>query len=210
MISLKISQFLQLALIFTLLAVPAQAEKLKVATVDMSALVQQYHRFQSAQKEKQLEIDEIAEEERDRLQSIQALEGELQMMIKEMKDPSFSIAKREAIREQAVAKENDLRALKRALQLYLQQRDEELRKKMASVQNEIVTAVMDKVNAYAETRDVDLVMDESGISRSEFPFLIYVRDKIDLTGPVLKLLNADAPQESGSSDGDVSSNESGE
>jgi Skp family chaperone for outer membrane proteins len=194
MIFSKISQLLLSSLLFGLVTASVAAEKLKVATVDMGTLVRQYHRYQSAQKEKQLEIESIREAERERLLGIQALEEELNTMVKEMKDPSFSLAKRNAIREEAAVKQADLQALERELNVFLNRRDQELREKMATLQNEIVQDVMEKVNAYAETREVDLVLDESGISTTEVPFLIYVREKIDLTDPVLKLLNADAPE----------------
>lgn len=62
--------------------------------------------------------------------------------------------------------------------------------------DQIRADVLEAVNAHAATatENVDYVFDNSGLTTSQVPFLIYVRNKIDLTGAVLAKLNKDAPK----------------
>ena len=115
-------------------------------------------------------------------------------MVKEVKDPSLSQERRRAVSEMAQSKEADLVALERERKVFLETSDQNLAQKMDALQKKITQTVMETVNEYAATQDVDFVFDESGLSRSEIPFLIYVRDRIDLTEEVLKILNKDAPK----------------
>lgn len=172
----------------------ACAQKFKVATVDMGRLITQFYRYQDAQKEQAVEVEKIREGDEDRLAAIKALTAELENMIKEMNDPSLAANRRNTIREQAKGKRADLQNLEGERQQFVKRRDQALAQKMASLQNDITEEVIETVNAYAETQDVDYVFDESAVSRSEVPFLIYVRNKVDLTEAVLKILNKDAPE----------------
>lgn len=183
-----------LVLIFACLSLAgASAQKFKVATVDMSVLIREFHRFKAAQAEKDFEVETIRKEDKGRLQRIKAIADELERMVKEIKDPSLSQNKREAVGQMVRSKEADLQALERERQVFLETSDKSLAQKMETLQSQITQTVMDTVNEYAATQDVDFVFDESGISRSEVPFLIYVRNRIDLTEAVLKILNKDAP-----------------
>lgn len=182
-------------LVLWVMTAAASADKFKVATVDMGYLIREFHRFKAGQKFQEEEVLKIREAEQERLLAIKALNEEIQTMVQEMNDPSLSPLKRASIQEKAKEKQADLQVLQRELQIFLRDRDRELQENLATLQNEIVNVVMEAVNTYAETQDVDFVFDESGISKTDVPFLIYVRNRIDLTDPVLKILNKDAPED---------------
>ena len=64
---------------------------------------------------------------------------------------------------------------------------------MVGMINDIRNKVETAVSEHAATLDVNLVFDESGLTSSRTPFLIYSRNAVDLTDAVLKKLNKDAP-----------------
>ena len=66
---------------------------------------------------------------------------------------------------------------------------------MVGLMNDIRADVIDAVNKYAEGAEVDYVFDESGLTSTQVPFIVYVRNRVDITPDVLKLLNKDAPAE---------------
>ena len=76
---------------------------------------------------------------------------------------------------------------------FLQRQRRSLNQKMVGMINDIRTKVETAVSDYAATLDVNLVFDESGLTSSRTPFLIYSRNTVDLTDAVLKKLNKDAP-----------------
>ena len=68
----------------------AAQDKLKIATVDMQTLFKQYHRTNATQKEVNVERAKIQQNNNERLETIRALEDELQGLRKQLDDPSLS------------------------------------------------------------------------------------------------------------------------
>jgi Skp family chaperone for outer membrane proteins len=66
---------------------------------------------------------------------------------------------------------------------------------MVGLMNDIRSDVVNVVNQYAEGAEVDYVFDESGLTSTQVPFIVYVRNRVDITADVLKLLNKDAPKD---------------
>lgn len=169
------------------------AQKFKVATVDFNYLLANYYVFKEALQEKQVETETIQEEDFGRKKRIDALRQELERMAAEVNDPSLSESRREAVAQALQSKDADLKALMRERDVFLETSRNNLEQKMMSLQSDINRTIAETVQEYAASQDVDFVFDETGVSLSRVPFLIYVRDKIDFTEPVLKILNADAP-----------------
>ncbi len=67
---------------------------------------------------------------------------------------------------------------------------------MASIMNEIRIEVVNSVAAHAKgSTDVDYVVDSSGLTTAQVPFLLFAREKVDLTDDLLKILNKESPAE---------------
>lgn len=182
-------------LVFFLASVSlAHGQKFKVATVDFNRLITNYYVYQQAIEEKRVEVEAIREEDFGRQERIKALKAELENMINEINDPSLSAARRQTVSQAAKSKEADLQALIRERDVFLETSDKNLNQKMNALQDEINNLVAEAVRGYAETQEVDFVFDEAGRSLQQVPFLIYVRNRIDLTDAVLEILNKDAPK----------------
>ena len=67
---------------------------------------------------------------------------------------------------------------------------------MIAIMNDIRIEVVNQVAAHAKDgTDVDFVVDSSGLTTAQVPFLLFAREKVDLTDDVLTLLNKDTPAE---------------
>lgn len=176
------------------LALPAVAGELKVATVNMTKLLNNYHKTKSAEKEDEVEKTDIKKDDGERLAAIQAMKEEMRTLFKEFNDPSLSSEKKKEISKTAADRKATLAALERERDEFLQRRGRALNQKMSGLMDQIRTDVLQAVNAYAATQNVDYVFDDSGLTTSQVPFLIYVRNKVDLTDAVLEQLNKDAPE----------------
>jgi len=189
----QLTQKFALFSIFVSMTVAASGGPLKVATVDMMKLLNEFHEKKAVEAEERVDLEDIRKADDGRVTVIQGIMQELQKLQNEFNDPSLSPEKRDSIAAVANEKQTTLAALQEDREEVLNRRRRELNQKMLGLINEIRSKVMIAVNAYAATQDVDYVFDESGLTTSQVPFLIYVRNRVDLTEAVLEKLNKDAP-----------------
>lgn len=176
---------------------PLQAEEApRIATVDMQKLIKEYHRTDSAQKELNVARLRIEQANAERLEVIGALEDELELIRKQLDDPSISDKKKGDLFKSFQLKTQEGISLDRERREFIKRRTTALNEKMMMIMRKLLEEVRALVVLRAKTDDYDYVFDRSGISTSQVPFLLYSKDAVDLTGDLLKTLNKDAPQES--------------
>ena len=170
--------------------------KMKLGTVNMAKLLTEYHLTKAAHAEEDVEQEGIKADDKERVVAIQAINKEMTHLDTERRDPSLAEAKRRASLEKLAALDAQLKALNKERNDFLQRRRNNLSQKMNSIMNEIRVEVVNTVAAHAkDSTDVDFVVDSSGLTMAQVPFLLFAREKVDLTDDVLKLLNKDAPAE---------------
>ncbi len=175
------------------LAGAAMAGQFKVATVNMTTLLNEYHKTKAAEEEEKVETANIRKLDAERVSTIQAIVEELRKLRKEYTDPSLSAEKKKEIAKVANDRQATLNELQKERQEFIGRSRRALNQKMVGLMDEIRVQVIEAVNAHAATQDADFVFDESGLTTNQVPFLVYVRNKIDITPDVLKNLNKDAP-----------------
>jgi len=177
-----------------LLLSPVFAE-LKVAMVDMTHLLNNYHKSKAAEQEEKVNREAIGKGREKREVEIKALLEELKKHQTDLRDPQLSDTKKREILETAQLKNGNLKNLQMELQEFLDRSSRALNEKMVGLMNDIRSDVVNVVNQYAEGAEVDYVFDESGLTSTQVPFIVYVRNRVDITADVLKLLNKDAPKD---------------
>lgn len=185
------------ALLFTFgLAISNASAELKVVMVDMTTLLNNYHKTKSAELEDQVNREAIRKEAAERASAMSSINEELRKLGVDFRDPQLSAEKRNSIAAEAKEKQSTLEILKNDREEYLDRSSRALSQKMILIMDEIRAEVIAAVNKYAEGADVDYVFDESGLTTTQVPFIVYVRNRVDITADVLKLLNKDAPDSS--------------
>ncbi len=190
--SQRITSTILPALLSLGMALSATAEQFKVATVNMTTLLNEYHKTKAAEQEEKVEMENIRKLDTERVSSIQALVEELRKLQKEYTDPSLSAEKKKSIAKVANDRQSTLAALQEERKEFLARSRRALNQKMVGLMDEIRVQVIESVNAYAATQDADFVFDESGLTTNQVPFLVYVRNKQDITAGVLAKLNQGA------------------
>ncbi|MGE9268303.1 MAG: OmpH family outer membrane protein [Verrucomicrobiales bacterium] len=178
--------------LLSLLQVQAQ-DKPKVATVDMGVLLNEYHETKAAQAQDREEKQKIQAQDQERLENIKELDTELKKLAQSMQDPSLAEDKRKQLLASGQEKQQTLVNLQRERQESTQRRINALKEHMVAKMQDIRKTVIDRVNSYGEANGFDYVFDSTGQSTNYVPFLLYIRDKEDITAAVLKDLNKDAP-----------------
>ncbi len=189
-----------LTLLFSLLNLGAQTPK--VAIADMGKLLNQYHETIIAKDEDRREKEKIQAQDNERLKSIKDMDAEVKKIAQSMQDPSLSKSKRQEIRNKGMAKQQTLRALQLERQESTQRRVNALKEHMVAKMRDIRKTVIDRVNTFGEENGYDYVFDKTGLSTNYVPFLLYIREKTDITDKVLADLNESAPEEMPASDAD--------
>ncbi len=177
----------------SLAAAPAvAADALRVAVVDMDALVKAHPRYETNRDILKQQLDK-AREERD------AVEAELMKMQeaylearRAARDPAVSDAVR-AERETA-ARERGEEFQKRGeeAQERLMQRQRELNEQRETMYKAVESLVRAVVRDYAADEKIDLVIDRAAMGVSGADVLVYCRESFDVTDEVLQRMKAPA------------------
>ena len=176
------------------LSLSAAYGQLKIATVKMNTLLNEFHQTKAAEQEDQVQRADIKKDDAERVAGIKAMAEELKNLQAEFNDSSLSDKKRKEIAVTARDRQGRFAALQKEREEFLQRRNRALNQKMIALMDEIRVKVMTAVNAHAAKNNFDYVFDDSGLTSSQVPFLLYVRNKVDITDKVLAELNKDVPK----------------
>jgi len=174
-------------------ALTANAQDLKIATVDLQLLFKEYHRTETAQEEINIQRTRVQKENNERLARIRDLQAELEQLDKNYNDPSISASKKQQINGELRKKLEEAKALSRERQEYLQRREAAIREKMVQQMRGILEEIKKLVEERAKADNYDYVFDKSGQSSAQVPFILYAKDAADITAGILTTLNKDAP-----------------
>ena len=180
-----------------LLPLTASADpKMKLGTVNMTKLLIEYHLTKAARAEENIEREDIKKDDQERIVAIKAMSDEMRLLDAELRDPSLAEAKRRASLEKLKLYDSKIKALSKERDDFLKRRGNALNQKMTSIMNEIRIEVVSRVAAHVkDSTDVDFVVDSSGLTTAQIPFLLYARERVDLTDDMLSLLKKEAPAE---------------
>ncbi len=177
-----------------LMAVPVSAQdKISIATVNMQELVKQYYRTAQIEKQMVTEQEGIKEANDERLARIRDLEDQMETLGKRIEDPTTSDKKRQELLKERQVKLQEGVALERERVEFLKRRNQALKEKFAQSMQSIYTDISKLVGEQAKLGNYDYIFDKSGNSVAQVPFLLYSKDKSDITEELVKILNKDAP-----------------
>lgn len=171
------------------LTISASAEPIKVAVVDMKILLTEFKETKTAEAEDAVQREDIKKDDVDRIAAIKALEEEIRRHGGSAQDPSLSDAKRQEIGKKVAELQQTFVALRREREEFISRRGRQLNQNMVARMKDIRDTVAKAVQNHAATLDVDYVFDSSGLTTSQVPFMLYIRNKVDITQDVLNLLN---------------------
>lgn len=144
----------------------AQAKDVKVGTVDLKKIFQEYPGYEPAQAK----FKALAEKKQKELSEPEQELGDLQ---KELESSSSVMSAKE--------KQKKTAQYKKLLEDYAQQKSQ-IQNELAAKENDMTMGLLDEIKAVvadvAKEKDIDLVLDSEKT--------VYVKDGTDLTDPVLK------------------------
>jgi outer membrane protein len=171
----------------------AMAQRLKIATVSMERLFNEYKQTADVQREINIERARIQKENNVKLTDIRAIDAKLQAIREQLSNKEVEIGEKNkaALVNEATELSQDGIHKERERTEYLERRNgalnEKMKKKMRGILEEIKRAVNDR----AKAGNYDYILDASGNSSQGIPFVLHARDTTDLTDSLLEELNAE-------------------
>ena len=190
---------LLLACLLLLAPVSLASADLKIAVIDLDKTFTQYYVTQQAQGKLKEKQDGYVKDIQSLINDYQRMGGEAQTLSKSVDDQTLSPAARKEKSDALSAKKQDLLNLQTKIQEMRTERGRELEDEKFRRHQEIVTAISKVISDYAGPQGYDLVIDKSNASAaSGVSLVLYSSSKlIDITDPIILLLNKTAPAPGG-------------
>lgn len=180
---------------FLMLQSGANAQRLKIATVDMERLFNEYHKTTSVQRDINIERARIQKDNNLRLKDIRDIDDSLQKIREQLKDTELGDKKRQDLRQEAGDLSQDGIHKERERSEFLERRNRTLSEKMTKQMRAILVTIQRVVSERAKAGNYDYIFDQSGNSNQGIPFVLHARDTTDLTDSLLEEINQDAPKD---------------
>lgn len=181
------------SLLMPLALVPAEAQELKFAVVDMQEALNQYYKTEIEVKE----INDLADEKRKNLDERQAAYQQMTNKMAELdtvyKDTALAESKRKDALEKLQALFQERNAKAKEISDAQRKASNEVLSARQEMEAKLVDEIKKTVDSIVEAQGLDLVFDKSFLPKAN-KAILYTSAKVkDLTAEVVAALNAGAP-----------------
>ena len=171
----------------------ATAEDLKIASVSMQKLFNEYHMTKKVQEQVRVDQERIQKDNAKRLEHIRSLQEEIEKLGKKAQDATLSENKRLELQREIKLKLSEGNAADSERRQWLQRQSKALGEQTSEEQRVILEKIQKHVDEYAREQDLDMIIDSTASSATRTPVFAFMKDKYDVTDVLLKDLNKDAP-----------------
>ncbi len=186
---------LLLACLLVLAPFSMASADLKIAVIDLGKAFDGYYKTKDAQAKLKVKQDTYQKQIQDLITDYQHMGEEAQTLDKAQHDPTLSAAAQADKAKALDAKKQDLMQLQGKIQEMRTEKTREIQEELMRRHKEIVDEITKVVTDYSGPQGFDIVIDKSSQSAaSGVPIILYNSSKLtDITGEILKELNATAP-----------------
>src|SRR5438034_5662431 len=183
--SLSIVSALTLALPIAALA----QGTVKIGTVDMQKAFKEYNKTKEAEvKMKDAKTAEKNEYD-DRAEAYKKALDEINNLNKQLESPALSADKKTGMAKERDDKIANIKSMEREISDFRQTRERQLQEQLMRMREGIVKEITDVVMDKVKTKNLDFVLDKSGISINRVPVVMYAPDNVDFTSEIIETLN---------------------
>lgn len=189
--SLKIS-LAALAAAFAVLSAPAQG---KVATVDLTKVLDRYWKTKQADAALKERGADLEKEHKGMLDDFKKGSDEYQELLNSANDQAVSAEEREKRKQNAEKKLRELKDLQETIAQFERQARVTIEEQRTRMFNNLVDEIRTTINSKAKSAGYALVLDTSAMSPKNTPVVLYNSGDNDITEAVVEQLNLTAPSE---------------
>jgi outer membrane protein len=182
-----------LSILFTLtLALPVAAfaqGTLKIGTVDMQRAFKDYNKTKEAEAKINDAKNAAKKEYDDRAEAYKKALDEINNLNKQLESSALSADKKTQIAKDRDDKIANIKNMEREISDFRQTRERQLQEQLMRVREGIVKEITDVVIEKVKTKNLDFVLDKSGMSINGVPVVMYAPDNVDFTSDIIDTLN---------------------
>lgn len=182
-------KYVILALTLALFGGAAQAQQMKIGTVDMKKVFESYYKTKDAEAKINEARNNAKKELEDRLDVQKKAMEEVQKVNSEIENPALSKEAKETKTKGRDEKIAELRTMDRENSEFRANREKQLQEQSVRMRAGIVEEINKIVEAKVKAESYDLVFDKSGPSLNGVPIVLYSRDAYEFTNEVVSALN---------------------
>jgi len=173
----------------------AGAQQLRVATVDLRKVFDNYWKTKQADSSLKDRAADMEKEHKTMLTDYNKAKEEYQKLLAGANDLAVSVEEREKRKKSAEDKLKQLKDNEDTIMQYERQAKTTLDEQRRRMRDNIIKEIREVLTAKAKTAGFSLVFDSAADSLNSTPILLYSTAESDLTDSVLAQLNAAAPAE---------------
>ena len=167
----------------------AQELPLKIAVIDMNRVFQEYNKTKINEAKLKKQADIYKEYSNQLAQSLNKLRQEFIKLRDDSQNLVYTAAERENRRLNAQEKYRQTAAKEQELREYNRERQQQLRDEYEKLRSSILNDISNVVTEKCLAEGYGLVLDKSGRTLNNIPFVVYSSKMLDITDSVIKRLN---------------------
>ena len=167
----------------------AQNMPLKIAVIDMNRVFQEYNKTKINEAKLKKQADIYKEYSNQLAQSLNKLRQEFIKLRDDSQNMVYTAAERENRRLNAQEKYRQTAAKEAELREYNRERQKQLRDEYEKLRSSILQDISNVVTEKSLAEGYGLVLDKSGRTLNNIPFVVYSSKMLDITDSVIKRLN---------------------
>jgi outer membrane protein len=183
----SLSIFSALTLALPIMAV-AQGTS-KIGTVDMQRAFKEYNKTKDAEVKINDAKNAAKKEYDDRAESYKKALDEINNLNKQLESPALSADKKTGMAKERDDKIANIKSMEREISDFRQTRERQLQEQLMRMREGIVKEITDVVVEKVKAKNLDFVLDKSGISINGVPIVLYAPENVDFTGEIIETLN---------------------
>jgi len=182
-----------LPILFTLtLALPVAAfaqGTARIGTVDMQRAFKEYNKTKEAEVKINDAKNSAKKEYDDRAEAYKKALDEINGLNKQLESAALSADKKTQTAKERDDKIANIKNMEREITEFRQTREQQLQQQLMRVREGIVKEITDVVIEKVKTKNLDFVLDKSGMSINGVPVVMYAPDNVDFTSEIIDTLN---------------------
>jgi len=194
-------KLLPAVLFLSLMSVPASAQQLKIATVDLSKVFTNYYKTKQADAALQDMKTEMAKSDKEMIDGWQKAKDTYQKLLADANNQILSSEQRDKNKKSAEDKLKEMKDTENNIQQFETQAKARLQEQTFRMRENLLSEIRVAINQKAKSGNYTFIVDTAAQSADRTPVFLYSSAE-DLTDAVVSHLNAGAPVEPVSKDKD--------
>jgi outer membrane protein len=161
----------------------------KFGTVDMQRAFKEYNKTKEAEVKINDAKNAAKKEYDDRAEAYKKALDDINNLNKQLESTALSADKKTQTAKERDDKIANIKNMEREISDFRQTRERQLQEQLMRVREGIVKEITDVVIEKVKTKNVDFVLDKSGMSINGVPVVMYAPEDVDFTNEIIETLN---------------------